>query len=119
MGLVIFTRRTHDDPAPRVLKSDDWLLDPHGELNRIEPELLARPRVGERSCCCAGPARVRVILPVPGPDNGMVDILLCNHHYRISAMRLTELGALCINAPAGARNAPSPVGPLPGPRQRT
>ena len=76
MGFVIFTRRSHDDPVAGALESHDWLLDRQGKLNRIEPELLAKPRVGERSCCCAAPPRVRVILPVSGAASRIVDILL-------------------------------------------
>jgi len=119
MSFVIFARRSHDDTAPGALKSADRLLDPYGELNRIEPELLAKPRVGERSCCCAAPPRVRVILPIPGRAGQMVDILLCLHHYRLSRTRLTELDALCIRASPEPRNAPSSVGPLPGPTKLT
>ena len=118
MSFVSFIRRSHDDTAPGALTSDDWLLDANGELNSIEPQLLAKPQFGERSCCCAGPPQVRVILAVPGSATRMVDILLCHHHYRLSQERLTELGAMCVNAPAAARNVPSPIDRLPDPRER-
>ena len=112
MSFVSFTRHGHADPVPGALESDDRLLDPCGELKGIDAGFLTKPRAGERSCCCVAPPQVRVVLRVPGSTNRMVDLLLCGHHYRVSAKSLAALGALCINAPTATRNA-SPVSPVP------
>lgn len=57
------------------------------------------------ACCCGAPWRVRVFLPRPdasdrapdGEEAGeLIDILLCEHHYRESAARLAEIGAIAI-----------------------
>jgi len=35
-----------------------------------------------RSCCCAAPPLVKVLLPTG--DHRVVDLFLCGHHYRAS-----------------------------------
>lgn len=50
-------------------------------------------RRATRACCCpAKPMVVAIIPPAPGRPRP-VDLLLCLHHYRVSARALTTAGA--------------------------
>jgi hypothetical protein len=40
-----------------------------------------------------------VLVPAPGGNDepgGLVDLLLCDHHYRASAARLVEVGVVAV-----------------------
>lgn len=67
--------------------------------------VTSEPGSNNRSCCCPAPPRVRVFLPstgaASGPD-GVIDILLCAHHYRASAERLKEIGAVSLGTDGGS-----------------
>jgi hypothetical protein len=56
-----------------------------------------------RACCCPALAQVIVLIPAPTvahPDR-RVEILLCSHHYRVSAARLADIGAVATRADGG------------------
>jgi hypothetical protein len=47
----------------------------------------------EKACCCPARPAVRVVMPVTGTRPRPVDLLLCNHHYRVSQAALHAAGA--------------------------
>jgi hypothetical protein len=53
----------------------------------------ARSALIERSCCCPSRPAVRVLLPLPADPVRTVDLLLCQHHYRVSQDALGAAGA--------------------------
>lgn len=64
------------------------------------------PASETRACCCPAGPRVRVFVPLQanGESTGrVVDILLCGHHYRACADRLSELGAVPVSLMTGVR----------------
>jgi hypothetical protein len=72
-------------PTSTPLSPSDLAL---AEFIAGEPGWLAEP-----ACCCPSQPRFRVLMPVPGALAD-TDLLLCGHHFRISRLRLAELGAL-------------------------
>jgi hypothetical protein len=63
--------------------------DPAGDL----VDWRASLRRADHACCCpAQPSVVVIMPPVPGRPHA-VDLLLCQHHYRICARALAAAGA--------------------------
>lgn len=50
-------------------------------------------RRAERACCCPAKPAVVVIMPAAPDRPYTVDLLLCHHHYRVSARALAAAGA--------------------------
>ncbi len=70
-----------------------------------EARAVARPPAGrqprrtaiepyERSCCCSAPPIVRAVFVASSPAVHSVDLLLCGHHYRVSAATLSSMAAM-------------------------
>lgn len=70
-----------------------------------EARAVARPPVGsrprrtaiepyERACCCSAPPIVRAVFVANSPAVHSVDLLLCGHHYRVSASKLSSMAAM-------------------------
>jgi hypothetical protein len=57
--------------------------------------------VTENACCCPARPAVRVVMPVTATRPRPVELLLCNHHYRISRAALRAAGATAYD-PYGA-----------------
>ena len=63
-------------------------------------------RAGHACCCSAAPS-VAVIMP-PAPGRPAVDLLFCQHHYRVHGQPLAAAGALAFDrdgAPLTAEGA--------------
>ena len=52
-------------------------------------------RAGHACCCTASPSVV-VIMP-PAPGRPAVDLLFCQHHYRVHAGALAAAGAIALD----------------------
>jgi hypothetical protein len=85
-------RDTRAGPVFPDHSSYDW--EPYDEP---EPLQLWPPLApGERSCCCPAPAAYRVILPPTKTRSTPVDLLLCRHHLRVSAVSLRLARAMVL-----------------------
>lgn len=49
--------------------------------------------VRENACCCPARPAVRVVMPATETRPHSVELLLCNHHYRLSRAALRAAGA--------------------------
>jgi hypothetical protein len=49
--------------------------------------------VTENACCCPARPVVRVVMPATATRPHPVELLLCNHHYRVSRAALRAVGA--------------------------
>jgi hypothetical protein len=49
--------------------------------------------VKENACCCPARPVVRVIMPATATRPHSVELLLCNHHYRLGRAALRAAGA--------------------------
>jgi hypothetical protein len=60
------------------------------QLSQAEPAWLS-----EAACCCPSKPWFRVLMVrKAAPADAATDLLLCAHHFRISRLRLAELGAV-------------------------
>jgi hypothetical protein len=64
-------------------------------------------RAGQACCCSAMPSVVVVMLPAPGRP--AVDLLFCQHHYRLHGQVLAAAGALAFDGDGAPL---TPEGPL-------
>jgi hypothetical protein len=64
----------------------DWTTGIDGRRAAVRPE--------ERACCCSAPPAVRVVFVHASPAVHSVDLLMCGHHYRQSAAKLADIGAM-------------------------
>jgi hypothetical protein len=53
--------------------------------------------LADRACCCPARPVVRVVMPPAPARPHPVDLLLCGHHYRVSAAALTAAGAVAFD----------------------
>jgi hypothetical protein len=49
--------------------------------------------VTENACCCPARPAVRVVMPATATRPHPVELLLCNHHYRLGRAALQAAGA--------------------------
>ncbi len=83
--------------------------DPEEDCHRLEQVGLLDPPGPAQSCCCVAPAEKRVLLRVPDEPDRLIDLLLCGHHYRQHADRLSELNACVLDASERAVRRPHPA----------
>ena len=69
--------------TPRAHGED--LVDWHDSLRRAG-----------QACCCSASPSVVVIMP-PAPGRPAVDLLFCQHHYRVHGQALAAAGALAFD----------------------
>ena len=69
-----------------TLAVDGHTVGEPARRNAIEPY--------ERACCCTAPPVVRAVFIATTPAVHSVDLLLCGHHYRSSAPKLSTIGAM-------------------------
>jgi hypothetical protein len=85
------------DPGPTPTPIPPSLYElAMAQLSQAEPAWLAKP-----ACCCPSRPWFRVLMAPPAAATGSpidteaaTDLLLCAHHFRISRLRLAELGAV-------------------------
>ncbi len=74
------------------------------DLGKLDDLLLSLQHVmADRACCCPARPVITVIMPPAPRRPHPVDLLLCDHHFRISQAALTAVG---VPPPAAQPMAP-------------
>ena len=70
----------------------------------------------ENACCCPARPAVRVVMPESATRPRRVDLLLCNHHYRVSRAALRAAGATAYDPDGVVIMRGTPDAAVPEPR---
>ena len=87
-------RRTRKGTSSET--SDEVRVD-HSASETWPPAVWTRLAGTSISCCCPAAPKVQVVMP-PLAGRDPVALLLCGHHYHVSAQALRTAGAAVYNA---------------------